>query len=354
MFSFKPKQAPIVGIDISSTSIKLVELSRSGNGFCVQSHAVEPLPVEAVAEKVIQDVEAVGQALSKAVKKAGIKAKEATIAVPGSAVITKIITMPAALSEEDLESQIQLEADQYIPYPLEEINLDFEVTGPTPGDEDSVDVLLAASKSENVEMRTAAVEMAGLTATTVDVEPYAIEHLCRALPELLPDEGADRTIAVVDIGATLTTLNVLHDRELIYTREQQFGGKQLTDEIMRRYDMSYEEAGRAKKMGGGLPDNYAPDVLEPFKTNMAYQVSRFLQFFFSSSDYEGVDQVLLAGGCSLIPGIDEFIESHIGTPTVVLDPFAHMALGARANRQRLAADAPSFLIASGLAVRGYL
>ncbi len=353
MFPFKAKQAPTLGVDISSTSVKLLEITRSGGDYCVQSHAVEPLPVEAVTEKEIQDVDAVGQTLAKAVKKSGTKAKTAAIAVPGSAVITKLLTMPAILSEDDMEQQIQLEADQYIPYPLEEINLDFEVMGPTDGDDESVDVMLAASKSENVEMRTAALEMAGLTAAAVDVEPYAIEHICQALPAGLPDEGIDRTVAIMDIGATLTTLNVVHDRNLIYTREQQFGGKELTDEIMRRFDLSYEEAGRGKKFGS-LPDNYETDVLEPFKINMAHQVSRFLQFFFSSSDYDGVDQILLAGGCALIPGIDEFIESHIGTPTVVMNPFAGMSHGPRANRQRLEVDAPSFLIACGLAVRGHL
>ncbi|MEX0607696.1 MAG: pilus assembly protein PilM [Halofilum sp. (in: g-proteobacteria)] len=353
MFPLKSKKTPTLGVDISSTSVKLLEISRSGKGFCVESHAVEPLPLEAVTEKEIQDVDAVGQTLRKALKRAGSKTKSAAIAVPGSAVITKIISMPAILSEDDMEQQIQLEADQYIPYPLEEINLDFEVIGPTAGDDESLDVLLAASKSENVEMRTAALELAGLTPAAVDVEPYAIEHLCRALPGGLPDEGIDRTVAIMDIGATLTTLNVIHDRTLIYTREQQFGGKELTDEIMRRFDLSYEEAGRGKKFGG-LPDNYEADVLEPFKINMAHQVSRFLQFFFSSSDYDGVDQIMLAGGCALIPGIDEFIESHIGTPTVVMNPLAQMSFGPGTNRQRLEADAPSFLIACGLAVRGSL
>lgn len=352
MFLFKPKQPAIVGVDISSTSVKLLELNRSGGNFRVESYAVEPLPAEAVAEKAIQDVEAVGEAVRKAVKRAGTKAKLASLAVPGSAVITKVINMPSALSEDDMESQIQLEADQYIPYPLDEINLDFEVLGPTEGSDDTVDVLLAASKSENVEMRVAAVEMGGLTAKAVDVEPYTIEHVCQALPHLLPDDGKDRTVAVVDVGATITSLNVVHDLELIYTREQPFGGKQLTDEIMRRYGLSYEEAGRVKKQGG-LPDNYEPEVLEPFKGTMAQQVSRFLQFFFSSSDYEGVDQILLAGGCAAIPGVDEFIEGHIGTPTVVANPFDGMPLAARVNRQRLQVDAPSMMIACGLAVRGY-
>ncbi len=352
MFLFKPRVSPILGIDISSTSVKLLEINRGGNGFRVDSYAVEPLPAEAVAEKVIQDVEAVGEALQKAVQKSRTKAKEAALAVPGSAVITKIIQMPAGLSEEDLEGQIQVEADQYIPYPLEEINLDFQVIGPNAEANDTVDVLLAASKSENVEMRTAAAELAGLTVKAVDIEPYAIEHVCELLPGMLPDDGEDRTVAVIDIGATLTSLNVLHDRQLIYTREQPFGGKQLTEEIMRRYSLSYEEAGRVKKQGG-LPDNYEPEVLEPFKTTMAHQVSRFLQFFYSSSDYDGVDQILLAGGCAQIAGIDEFIEAHLGTPTAIANPFESMSIGSRVTASRLEADAPALMIACGLALRGY-
>ncbi len=352
MFLFKPKKNPVLGVDISSTSVKLLEVSRTGSGYRVESHAVEPLPAEAVAEKVIQDVEAVGEAVRKAVKASGAKTKDAAVAVPGAAVITKLITMPAGLGEEEMEAQIQTEAEQYIPYPLEEINLDFEVQGPSAESDNTVDVLLAASKSENVEMRSSAVALGGLNVKAVDVEPYTIEHVCQAAPEMLPDGGVDRTIAVIDVGATVTSLNVINDRELVYTREQPFGGKQLTEEIMRRYGLSYEDAGRVKKHGG-LPDNYEPDVLEPFKNTMAQQVSRFLQFFFSSSDYENVDQILLCGGCAAIDGIDEFIESHIGTPTVVGNPFQEMAFGSRINRQNLVADGPSLMIACGLAVRGF-
>ncbi len=353
MFLFNRKQPPVLGIDISSTAVKVLEVSKSGGGFRIDSHAVEPLPSEAVAEKVVQDVDAVGDAVRKAVKRAGTRTKEVALAVPGSAVITKVITMPSSLSDAEMETQIQLEADQYIPYPLEEINLDFEVIGPTEGGDDTVDVLLAASKSENVEMRTAAVSMAGLTATSVDVEPYTIEHACRAVPDMLPDGGAERTVAVVDVGSTLTTLNVLDDRELVYTREQPFGGKQLTEEIMRRYGLSYEDAGRVKKQGG-LPDNYEPEVLEPFKTTMAHQISRFLQFFFSASDYDDVDQILLGGGCASIPAIDEFVESHIGVPTAIANPFHSVSLGNRINRQKLTADGPSLFVAFGLAARGYV
>ena len=343
---------PLVGLDISSTAVKLLELSRSGSRYRVESYAVEPLPPNSVVEKSITDAEAVGDAIRRAVKRSGTRAKFAAVAVAGSAVITKVIPMPGALSDEEMESQIELEADQYIPYPLEEVNLDFEVLGPSEKNPDAVDVLLAASRSENVDMRVAAVETGALTAKIVDVEAYALENAFALLADQLPDQGIERTIAVVDVGATMTTLNVLHDMKIIYTRDQVFGGKQLTEEIMRRYGLSYEEAGMAKRQGG-LPDNYGPEVLEPFKEAMAQQVSRSLQFFFSSSQYNSVEHVVLAGGSASIPGVDELLQEKIGVETTIANPFANMSLASRVKPQTLSNDAPALMIACGLALRSF-
>lgn len=349
---FKPKKPPVVGLDISSTAIKLLELGKSGDRLRVESYAVEPLPPNSVIEKNIADVEAVGEAIKRAVKRSGSRTKFAAAAVAGSAVITKTIAMPAALTEEDMEQQIQLEADQYIPYPLEEVNLDFEVLGPTENDPERVDVLLAASRSENVDVRVAAIELAGLKPKIIDVEAYAIENAFSMLAPQLPEQGIDQTIAVVDVGATMTTLNVMHDLKTIYTREQVFGGKQLTEEIQRRYGLSYEEAGMAKRQGG-LPDNYVPEVLEPFKDAMAQQVSRSLQFFFSSSHYSNVDHIVLAGGSAMIPGIDEMIADKLGVHTSVANPFTNMTLASRVKAQSLSNDAPALMIACGLAMRSF-
>ena len=349
---FKPKKPPVVGLDISSTAIKLLELGKSGDRLRVESYAVEPLPPNSVIEKNIADVEAVGEAIKRAVKRSGSRTKFAAAAVAGSAVITKTIAMPAALTEEDMEQQIQLEADQYIPYPLEEVNLDFEVLGPTENDPERVDVLLAASRSENVDVRVAAIELAGLKPKIIDVEAYAIENAFSMLAPQLPEQGIDQTIAVVDVGATMTTLNVMHDLKTIYTREQVFGGKQLTEENQRRYGLSYEEAGMAKRQGG-LPDNYVAEVLEPFKDAMAQQVSRSLQFFFSSSHYSNVDHIVLAGGSAMIPGIDEMIADKLGVHTSVANPFTNMTLASRVKAQSLSNDAPALMIACGLAMRSF-
>jgi type IV pilus assembly protein PilM len=318
----------------------------------VQSLAVEPLPENAVVDKNIQDVEAVGQTIQKAVTRSGTKTKNAAVAVSGSAVITKIIKMPKDLTDNELEAQIEMEADQYIPYPLEEINLDFEVIGESENNPDTVDVLLAASRSENIELRSAALSLGGLTPKIVDVEAYTIENSSKLIAHQIDNNSDDKIIAVIDIGATMTSLNVLKNNHLIYTREQSFGGKQLTEEIMRRYGLAYEEAGRLKKEGG-LPDNYIEEVLDPFKETIAQQASRFLQFFYTSGQHNTVDLIVLAGGCASIPGIEELIESQLDTPTVIANPFAEMSLASKVNPQALSREAPSLMIACGLAMRSF-
>ena len=305
-----------------------------------------------MVEKNIADVEAVGETIAKAIRKSGSKAKLAAVAVSGSAVITKVISMPVSMTDSEMEAQIQLEADQYIPYPLEEVNIDFQLLGPSEKNPDLVDVLLAASRSENVEDRVAALDLAGLTASVVDVEAYALETACTQLLDQFPEGGAEHTIVVADVGATNTTLNVLHNNKIIYTREQNFGGRQLTEEIQRRYGLSREEAGMAKRQGG-LPDNYGPEVLEPFKEAMAQQINRSLQFFYSSSVYNSVDHIVLAGGTASIPGVDELVEDRIGISTTIANPFANMSVATHVKPQRLSNDAQALMIAVGLALRAF-
>ena len=349
---FKPKTPPLIGLDISSTAVKLLELGKGGDRLRVESYTVEPLPPNSVIEKNISDVEAVGESIKRAVKRSGTRCKHAAAAVAGSAVITKVIAMPANLTADELEQQIGLEADQHIPYPLEEVNLDFDVIGPTENDPERIDVLLAASRSENVDVRIAAIEMAGLKARVIDVEAYAMENAFSHITHMLPNQGMGQTVAVVDVGATMTTLNILRDLRTIYTREQVFGGKQLTEEIQRRYGLSYEEAGMAKRQGG-LPDNYVAEVLEPFKEAMTQEVSRSLQFFFSSSTYNSVDYIVLAGGSTMVEGIDDMITRQLGVPTGIANPFMHMGIASRVKAQSLANDAPSLMVACGLALRNF-
>lgn len=349
---FKNKPNVILGLDISSTSVKLLELSKNNGRYRVEAYAVEPLPPNAVVEKNISDVEGVGEAIKRVLGRSRTSCKHAAVAVAGSAVITKTIEMDAALSDEEMENQITVEADQYIPYPLDEVAIDFEVQGLSERNQEQVEVLLAACRRENVEMREAALQLGGLKPAVVDIEAHAMK---RAFDLIKPQLGAnpqDLVVAIIDIGATMTTLSVLADDRSIYTREQLFGGKQLTEEIQRRYSLSFEEAGLAKKQGG-LPDDYEEEVLQPFKEAVLQQVTRSLQFFFSSSRYDDVDYIVLAGGTASIDGLAEMIENKLGTPTMIANPFVDMSLTNRVDANALANDAPAMMIACGLAMRSF-
>ena len=343
----------MLGLDISSTSVKLLELSRTGGKYRVESYGVEPLPENAVVEKNIADVDGVSDAIQRLVSRAKTKVKQAAVAVAGSAVITKTIEMAANLNEDEMENLLQVEADQYIPYPLDEVALDFEVLGPSPRAEDQVEVLLAACRRENVEMRQAAVEQAGLKAKVVDIEAHCMQRAFNLVREQFMGEGdEDKIIAIIDIGATMTTLSVLTDAGTPYTREQLFGGKQLTEEIQRRYSLSVEEAGLAKKQGG-LPDDYETEVLQPFKEAVVQQVTRSLQFFYSSSAYDDVDHIILAGGTASIDGLADMVSAKLGTPTSMANPFVNMSLSSKVNEVNLGNDAPAMMIACGLAMRSF-
>ncbi len=356
MSLFSRRKPPLIGLDISSSVVKLLELSEQGGRgsgrYRVEAYAVETLAPNVMVEGNIMDVEAVGRAIRSAVKKSGTKSRKAAVAVSGSSVITKTISVSAELSEKELEAQIEMEADQYVPFPLEEVNLDWEVIGTNEKNPELMDVLLAACRSETVDERVAAISLAGLECEVVDVEGYALERACSVLASQWPNGGEGLTVALLDIGATTTTLNALHDGMTVYTREQNFGGRQLTEEIQRRYGLSFEEAGMAKR-NGGLPDSYETEVLDPFKEAVAQQVNRAIQFFLGATPYNHVDLIVLAGGTSSIPGLDELIQDRLGVDTLVANPFTHMSIGSKVDAQALANDAPAMMIACGLALRSF-
>lgn len=349
---FSGKLHPIVALDISSMAVKLLELGRKGKKLVVESYAVEPLPQNAVVEKRINDVEAVGEAIRRAVKRAKTRTKDCALAVPGSAIISKQISVPSTPSESELASQIELEAEKHIPFPVDEINYDFQVIGPSEKDPERTDILLIASRTENVDARADAADIAGLKPRVMDVESFALGHACHLLKHDFPNGGEDKTIAIIDVGATMTVMNVLHDMESVYTREQQFGGKQLTEDIMRHFGLSHEEAGRAKR-AGDLPSNYVPEVLDPFRQNMSQQINRGLQYFLTSSDFNQIDQIVLAGGCASIPGIAQMIEGEMAIPTLVSNPFEGMTIASKVNSERLRMDSSAYMIACGLGLRSF-
>jgi len=354
MWPFTKTWVPIVGIDISSTVVKLLELSRSGGYYRVESFAVVPLQANSVVERNIANVDAVGAAIKKAVQNSGTRSKFAAVALSGSAAITKIIQLPAKLSDDEMEKQILLEADQYIPFPVEEVYMDFQRLNLSPKNPDKVDVLLVASRVENVDSRVEALKLGGLTAKIVDIEAYAMENAFQLITDQIPNYGEHQTVALVDVGATMTSFNVLNNNQIIFNREQVFGGKQLTEEIQRHYNLSYEDAGMAKRQGGsGLPESYAREVLQPFKESMAEQIKRSLQFFYSSTTFETINTIILSGGTAAIPDVAELVKEKSGVDTIIANPFSNMALSPRVNTQALTNDASSLMIACGLTLRSF-
>ena len=344
----KPNKG-LIGVDISSTSVKLLELSKKNDRYFVESYAVVPLSEGSVVEKNILNPEVVGDALERAVNLADPKSSNVAFAIPTSMVITKIIEMDADMTGDEREIQIRMDAEQYIPFPLDEASLDFEVLPERLPNPNRVQVQLVATRTENVEVRCETLELAGLTPKIADVESFAVENAFKIFADTLPI-GAN-TVAILDIGHTTTTLSVLQDGKSIYHREQVFGGKQLTQEIQNRYGLSFEEAGRAKK-GHVLPDDYESEVLEPFLEAVVQQASRSLQFFFSSSQFSEIDHILLAGGNANIPNLAKLLQQKLGYRVTVANPFLQMNISPKIDMKKIESDAPAFLVACGLALRG--
>jgi type IV pilus assembly protein PilM len=350
---FKPKAPPLFGLDISSSSVKMLEIVDAGKGsYRVERYAIEPLARDSVVDGNIQNLEAVADSVRRAHKRLGTRTKHVAMAVPTGAVITKRIVVPAALREDELEVQVESEANQYIPFALEEVNLDFQVLGPSATTPDEQEVLIAATRKEKVEDRVAVAESAGLRPLVMDVESFAQQSALALVVQALPNAGKDQNIAVVDVGANVMNVTVLRNDQSVYTREQAFGGNQLTQEIVSRYGMSPEEAETAKR-SGGLPDDFEPEVLKPFMENLSTEVQRALQFFFTSTQYHSVDHILLAGGSAVIPGLDEVVHGRAQVPASIANPFALMQTSPRIQLKRLVVDAPSLIVACGLAMRRF-
>ncbi|OFZ71467.1 MAG: pilus assembly protein PilM [Betaproteobacteria bacterium RBG_16_64_9] len=342
-----------MGMDISSSSVKLVELVDAGKGAIrVERYAIESLPKDSVVDGNIANLEAVVESVTRGWKKLATRTKNVAMALPTAAVITKVIIVPAGLREEEMEVQVESEANQYIPFALEEVNLDFQVIGPAPSSPEEVQVLIAASRKEKVEDRVAVAEAAGLKALVMDVENYAVQASFELIRKQFPADGKDQNVALVDIGANIMNIVVLRNDQPVYTREQAFGGGQLTQDIMRQYGMSQEEAEAAKRTGG-LPDNYESEVLRPFLENVALEIQRAMQFFFTSTQYNSVEHILLTGGSAVIAGMDEMVSTRTQVNTMVANPFAGMAISPRIQLKRLVADAPSLIVACGLALRRF-
>lgn len=347
---FSPSSRNLIGVDICATSIKLVDIQRQQGIFHLKSYGIEQLSPGIVVDKLIVDTEAAGEAIARLSQRCQVAGSNVATAVSGSAVITKIIDMDRVLNDVEREAQIRLDADQYIPYPLEEVNLDFEVLGPSLIDDSMVQVLLAASRSENVDQRVDALTFGGLKTKIIDIESHAIERSFGLMIDSLPN--MPELVALVDIGHNQTTLYIAKNGEFVYSREQLFGGLQLTEAIQNRYGLSFEEANLTKRERE-LPDDYYPAILTPFMENAIQQISRSLQFYFSSSQYNHIDHIVLAGGSSSILGLAGMVQQKLNVPVTVANPFINMTVNPYIDSEQLAIDTPSLMAACGLALRSF-
>ena len=348
---FGKKTDPVIGLDIGSTSVRLLQLSSHGSGYQIDHFAIEALNEGVVVDKAVQDVEAASNAISRAVKASGTRAKSCAIAVSGSAVFTKLISLPADLAAADIESQVQIEANQYIPYPLNEVSLDFEVLGPSARNADLMDILLAASKSENIESRQDAIDTAGLKAKVVDVEAFAIAN---AFELIRKRDGIKRSEAVgfFDIGYDMTTLLVIRGGRVIYTRDHPFGGHQLLEETQRRYDMTAEQASFFER-NEEAPEDFEEEVLEPFQLNIVHQISRALQFFASSNEYTNIGTIYLSDGVASLKGLTAMVQQELGMTTRIADPVTGLDIADNVAVTALRRNTTNLMIAMGLALRGF-
>lgn len=345
---------PLLGLDVSSSSVKLVELSRNKDGVMVLERcAIEPLESGWITDGNVEKFDEVAEAVRRVVKKSGTRTKNVALALPTSAVITKKIVLPGGMSEQELEIQVESEANQYIPFSLDEVSLDFCIIGPTASSPGDVDVLIAASRKEKVQDRQGLAEAAGLRPVILDVESYASRLATERLIENLPGKGVDCMVALFEVGAYTTTMQAIRNGEVLYDRDQAFGGAQLTQLIVRQYGFSNEEA-EAKKRGGDLPEDYENSVLKPFVDSLSQEIGRALQFFFTSTPFNKVDYILLAGGSAAVHGLPEAVMAQTGFATNLVNPFEGMEIRDSVREKRMRREAPSYLTSCGLAMRRFM
>jgi len=351
---FSRQSSALLGLDISSSSVKLVELSRDKAGNLVLDRcAIEPLERGWITDGNVEKFDEVADAVRRLVKKSGTRTKNVAMALPASAVITKKIILPGGLSEQELEIQVEAEANQYIPFSLDEVSLDFCVLGPSASSIGDVEVLIAATRKEKVNDRQGLAEAAGLKPVVIDVESYASRLATARLIEGLPNQGLDTLVALFEVGALTTSMQVIKNDEVLYERDQAFGGAQLTQLIVRQYGFSPEEA-ESKKRSGELPDDYETSVLKPFVNSMAQEIGRALQFFFTSTPHNKIDYVMLAGGSSALPGLTDAVTQQTSFASLVANPFKGMTLGSDVREKKMKREAASYLTSCGLALRRFL
>ena len=358
MSLFSNKSEGVMGIDISSTGIKLVELTRSRSGFELASMAMVPLPRDAIVENTIIDSTAVSEALTEAVRNARPSTKNAALAVAGNAVIIKTVSMPVT-TEFELEAQIEYEADQHVPYDIDDVFLDFHIQGISADDPEKMDVVLVACKREVVEDYQLVLSEAGLNAKCMDCAVFALENAAEITDEhaaptggeyALPDEDAEVN-ALVNIGANMMNINVLIDGRMAFVRDQFYGGGNLTEEIQKAHNISYQAAEQLKTEDF---EDIDVDALERFYVGLTSELVRSLDFYSASRPDFPVRKLYLSGGCALLPNLATELEQRLGIDTAVLNPLDAISVSSRKfDADSLRRNGAMMMVPIGLALRSF-
>lgn len=348
---FSSKAESLIGIDISSTGIKLVELSGGQTSPKLESMSMVQIPRDAIVENTIIDSMVISQALKDALDAAKPSAKKVAFAVSGNAVIIKTVTMPV-MSEFDLEAQIEFEADEYIPYDIEDVYLDFQILGEVADDPSQMEVVLAACKREVIDDYQLVLKDAGLEVVCVDCCVFCLENAAELAYEQTAggDEQEENVHALVNIGANLININILRNGQTTFVRDQFFGGQNLTEDIQKVQNISFQAAEEMK-----LKDFSAisQEALASFHEGLASELVRSLDFYVASHPGHPVQKLFVSGGCALIPGIADELRERIGIDAEVLNPFSGIKSGRKFDADYLQKIGPMMMVPVGLALRSF-
>lgn len=337
-----------IGLDIGSSYVKTVKLKESKGSYELELYDVHPLPQELIVDGSIIDSLRLVDSIKEMMKKTGIKTRDAVISISGhSSVIIKRIALPE-MTEEDLSESIKFEAEQYVPFDIEDVNLDFQIIGPKeePG---QMDVILVAVKKDIINEYISVVKEAGLNPVVVDIDSFALENMYGCNYEI----EADRNVALLNIGASTINLSILKNGISVFTRDSSLGSNIHTEALQREFNLSYENAERLKR--GEAVENVSPEdaaaVVEAASEEIISEIIRSFDYFRSTTVHEDIAQVVLSGGCALIPKFADMISAKAGIETRVADPFKHIKIPKRFDEAHIREVAPIMAVAVGLALR---
>lgn len=349
---FAPKAPPVLGVDISASAIKMVELIADKKGMRLERYAVEPISEPFLTDGSVTNTDGLAAAIQACYSKLGSKVKGVATALPASMIITKVVRLARGQSDLEIEDQVAQDLSNTIPFSIDEASIDFQEGDD--GAEDDVPVFASAALRVRVEERVNAIEQAGLKAVIVDSEQLALIDAVEKYMERNGLASQDRNILIVDIGSTITQFYILRNGEVIHNRESNFGGSQLTDDIQSRLGVTKDEARRIK-MGAKESEN--PELVQSlqdgFADAAAQEARRQIQLFTTSTQHAAVDTVFLSGGSVAIPGLSESVEAALTVTTRLLNPFEGMSVSSNIDEDRLAREASSLVIACGLAMRRF-